>query len=128
MITILAQFLCVMNGGKLVQNISDHALFETHPIYNNKNVCYEITSTHHQMQYPFEMNEKDYDILYWTHRSKSYGGDNIDRHLISCDVEIAIYHKDGLPKCLAIQGHPEYMRHESPVVMMINDLVNNYVK
>lgn len=123
-----SQFLCVMNGGKLVQNISDHALFETHEIHNNKNISYEITSTHHQMQYPFELDKKDYDILYHTHRSRMYEGDNIDKSLINCDVEIVIYHKDGLPKCLAIQGHPEYMRHESPVVVMINDLVNDYVK
>lgn len=123
-----SQFLCVMNGGKLVQDVTDHALFETHEIYNDKGIQYEITSTHHQMQYPFELDKKDYDILYYTHRSRKFSGDGIDRSLIDRDVEIVIYHKKGLPKCLAIQGHPEYMRHESPVVVMINNLVNDYVK
>lgn len=122
-----SQFLCVMNGGKLVQNIKNHALFETHEIYNEK-ITYEITSTHHQMQYPFNLNYKDYDILFWNNRSGIYEGDGIDPRIIDRDVEICLYHKNKMPKCLAIQGHPEYMRHESPVVIMINDLIYKYLK
>ena len=126
MITKLAQFLCVMNGGLLVQDISNHALWETHDIHNAE-MCYEITSTHHQMQYPFNLNQKDYDVLFWNNRSNYYKGDLIDQYNIPFDVEICLYHKKGMPKCLAIQGHPEYMRHESPVVIMINELIEKYL-
>lgn len=126
MITILAQFLCVMNGGKLVQDISGHALYGTHEITDGV-VRYDITSTHHQMQYPFNLDKEDYDVLYWANISYQYEGDGIDPHQIPMDVEICLYHKNGLPKCLAIQGHPEYMRHNAPVVEMINKLVNEIV-
>ena len=122
-----SQFLCVMNGGKLVQDISAHALYETHQIDNGEKI-YEITSTHHQMQYPFNLSPKDYDLLYVAHQGTYYEGDGIDPEKIPAEVEICLYHKKGLPKCLAIQGHPEYMRHDAPVIAMINDLVNDITK
>ena len=117
-----SQFLCVMNGGKLVQDIPGHALYGTHPITDGS-MTYEITSTHHQMQYPFNLDRDDYDILFYSHRAAYYDGDGIDPDAISCDVEICLYHKKGLPKCLAIQGHPEYMRKNSPVVEKINNII-----
>ena len=59
-----AQFLCVMNGGKLIQDVRHHAIYGTHPIIDSatENV-YEITSTHHQMQYPYKLPTNCYKIL-----------------------------------------------------------------
>jgi len=122
-----SQFLCVANGGKLVQNIAGHAIYGTHQITNGE-MSYDITSTHHQMQYPFNLNKKDYDILYYTNISYEYQGDGIEPEKIPCDVEICLYHKKDMPKCLAIQGHPEYMRPNAPVVEMINALIEGLVK
>ena len=59
----ITQFLCVMNGGKLVQNCKNHALWGTHGITDGV-VTYEITSTHHQMQYPYNLSSSSYDLLY----------------------------------------------------------------
>ena len=75
-----SQFCCVMNGGKLVQNVNGHATRGTHPIYNRKTgQAYEITSTHHQMQYPFNLGERDYEVLYDSSRSSDlYDGDGIE--------------------------------------------------
>lgn len=118
-----SQFLCVMNGGLLVQDCTNHAIGETHAI-SNREISVEITSTHHQMQYPFNLNKgKDYDILYWASpkRSHWYEGDGID--IPSCEPEVVHYHVEGKPKCLAIQGHPEMMREESPVIELLNDLL-----
>ena len=55
-------------------------------------------------------------------------GDGIDSHLIISegDPEIVLYHKEGLPKCLAVQGHPE-MIPNSPVAKMISNLINKLV-
>ena len=126
-----SQFLAVMNGGKLIQNVEGHAIFGTHIIRNKENVGYEITSTHHQMQYPFDLDDKDYDILYWSdRRSDIYQGDGIDEEYMydNIEPEIVHYHKEGKPQCLAIQGHPEYMRKEAPVVQMLNRLINATLK
>lgn len=126
-----SQFLCVMNGGLLIQNVSGHASFGTHPIINaaRDSIRYEITSTHHQMQYPFNLERGvDYTVLYYSQRrSLFYEGDGVDYP--PCEPEIVLYHKEGLPKCLAIQGHPEMMTNpDTPTIPMLNKLVDKYVK
>lgn len=126
-----SQLLCIMNGGKLVQNCYNHAIRGTHGITDGK-VEYEITSTHHQMQYPYNLEDQDYDVLFRSSdfRSRGYEGGNINPEVIIAkgEPEIVLYHKENMPKCLAIQGHPEYMRPNAPVVEMINNLINKTLK
>jgi gamma-glutamyl-gamma-aminobutyrate hydrolase PuuD len=121
-----SQFLCVMNKGILVQNVNNHATFGTHQIYDRLGNVYEITSTHHQMQYPFLLPETNYTVLYHAgNRADYYEGDGVNYP--PCDPEIVLYKTPGLPKCLAIQGHPEMMRNEAPVIDMLNKLIDKYV-
>ena len=55
------QFLNVMNGGKLFQDVDNHALMEGHDVYDTLNDrLINCSSTHHQMMIP---NEKDGQIL-----------------------------------------------------------------
>lgn len=128
-----SQFCCVMNGGKLVQNCSNHGMFGTHPISCRLNqTVYEITSTHHQMQYPYNLDEKNYTLVATSinNRSNYYEGSGINsEHLIiNGEPEIVLYHKQNMPRCIAIQGHPEYMRKESPIVKYLNQLINDNLK
>lgn len=120
-----SQWSCVMNGGKLVQNCDNHALWGTHEIINADGDIYDITSTHHQMQYPFDLDSKDYDILFWSkeRRSTKYEGDQINPNKIIKEPEIVLYHKENKPKCLAIQGHPEMM-----VIGKLHKMLNNLIK
>ena len=114
-----------MNGGKLIQNVSRHAMFGTHQIIYNgmSDKRYEITSTHHQMQYPFNLPKNDYSVLYFaSRRSDYYEGDGIQEP--PCEPEVVYYQVEGKPKCLAIQGHPEMMRDEAPVIEMLNNLLD----
>lgn len=124
-----SQFLCVMNGGRLVQNVRGHAIGRTHGITDG-NIVYEITSTHHQMQYPYNLNKEDYEVLFKSFQllSDCYEGDKIDPELIlqNGEPEIVKYHKKGFPVCLAVQGHPE-MIPDSPVAKMISNLVKELV-
>lgn len=118
-----------MNGGKLVQDCCNHARWGTHGIIDEEGHEYEITSTHHQMQYPYNLDEGDYHVLFTAQELLSpyhWEGDNIDKEEIARngEPEIVLYHKEGLPKCLAIQGHPEIMRKDAPVVEMLNNLIN----
>lgn len=118
-----------MNGGLLVQHVHNHAIGRTHGI-SNGDVVYEITSTHHQMQYPYNLNKEDYDLLFVAEQriSECYEGDKIepDPILENGEPEIVLYHKNGFPKCLAVQGHPE-MIPNSPVAKMISNLVKELV-
>lgn len=121
-----SQFCCVMNGGNLVQDCGGHALRITHPIYGTKdNMVYEITSTHHQMQYPFNLPPEDFDILYYGVCGRNFRGDGIDsKYLSDYNPEVVLYHKKDMPKCLAIQGHPEMMP-DSPVAKMLDKLIKS---
>ena len=122
-----SQFVTVMNGGLLVQNVNNHAIGSTHGITDGYKV-YEITSTHHQMMYPFNL-ESGYDILFTSYNNSSdiYEGDKISSAYIhDREPEIVLYHRDRLPKCLAVQGHPE-MIPNSQVAKMINELIKDLV-
>lgn len=122
-----SQFLCVMNGGKLIQNVYNHTLGHTHMITEiGTSKIYEITSTHHQMQYPFNLPIDQWQCLFATvgkNLSGRYEGDGIEN--VPYEPEIVLYHRENAPKCLAIQGHPEYMRHDSPIVIRINEIINS---
>jgi gamma-glutamyl-gamma-aminobutyrate hydrolase PuuD len=128
-----AQFLCVANGGKLVQDVENHSITSTHPLIPTENTVdkkvYQITSTHHQMQYPYDMSPKDYEVLYVElGRSPIYEPctkQEIEKLILQGEPEIVLYHKKGFPKCLAIQGHPEMMRSTSPTIEMINNLIDD---
>lgn len=114
--------MCVANGGILVQDCEAHALFETHGISNGE-IEVQITSTHHQMQYPFVLNNDEYDLLYYAKPSRSYyyEGDGVGQ--VPAEPEIVYYHIENKPKSLAIQGHPEMMRKDAPVIEILNDLI-----
>ena len=122
-----SQLLWVMNGGKLVQNCLNHAIGYTHSIIEfNLSRIYEITSTHHQMQYPFNIPSEYWNCLFAADsmRSKKYEGDGIEPSMIFFEPEVVLYHRPDKPVCLAIQGHPEYMRKESPIVVRLNEIIN----
>lgn len=119
-----------MNGGKLIQDCSGHAIGYTHSIVGLDNFyIYEITSTHHQMQYPFCIPDNQWDCLYLSQefRSRYYSGDGIIGR-IPYEPEIVLYHRDNKPKCLAIQGHPEYMQKDSPIVIRLNEIINKLLE
>lgn len=106
-----SQFLCIMNGGKLVKDCTGHGLWGTHGITDG-NLLLEITSTHHQMQDPYNLNKDNYNIMFYAAPSRSgrYLGAKEHSHLLHAkEPEIVEYHTPNKPKCLAIQGHPEMM-------------------
>lgn len=117
-----SQFLCVMNGGKLVQDCSGHAIGETHEITDGLTRV-SITSTHHQMQFPYDLPNNTYKVLYWAapRRSHYYDGDGL--YAPDREPEIVRYNVPGKPVCLAIQGHPEMMRPNAPIIEVLNELV-----
>lgn len=119
-----AQLITALNGGKLIQNVTGHC---SGPHYiTNGDLKFKIESIHHQMMYPFDMSKSDYDILFWSSKKQStvYEGDGIETP--PCEPEVILYHKEGLPKCLAIQGHPEMMFH-CQAHEVFNDILKNII-
>lgn len=122
------QLLAALNGAILCQDVSNHWCAGTHEIHNDNGDKYRITSLHHQMVYPFDLNPEWYDILFkTTPRSEHYYGDGIDKTMYELhgEPEVILFHKPGLPKCLGVQGHPEMMSNNAPVVKMLNKLIDS---
>jgi gamma-glutamyl-gamma-aminobutyrate hydrolase PuuD len=126
-----SQFLCVMNGGKLIQDLEGHALYGTHPIIDlETKECYEITSTHHQMQYPYRLPKNNYKVLMASSNLGSWfqGLELSEKEylqLVQQEPEVVLYTCPDKPKCLAIQGHPEMMNYNAPIITKLNEIINS---
>lgn len=124
-----SQFLCVMNGGKLIQDVQNHALYGTHPIIDAASEeVFEITSTHHQMQFPYRLPNEIYRVLMYSHNQGcQHAGLSLSLHellqLQTCEPEVVLYMCPNKPKCLAIQGHPEIMNPNAPIIKKLNEII-----
>lgn len=126
-----AQFLTVMNKAKLIQHVTNHGIGEVHKIKDvSTEQEYDITSTHHQMMYPYNMNNKDYTLIAYSNpnRSNTYlngNNDEIDLPEGFLEPEIVYYDKS---RSLCIQGHPEYMDYDKykDTLDYLYNLINFY--
>lgn len=124
-----AQFLTVMSGGKLIQHVNNHGVSRGHGMYNTlTNDIINITSTHHQMLYPFNMEKNLYQIIGYSadQLSNTYlNGDNEEIMLPKdfVEPEIVLYKNTN---ALAIQCHPEMMREYSKDLKQIKDILINF--
>jgi len=120
-----AQFLNVMNGGRLMQHVYNHAISGTHTIITDKDESVFVTSTHHQMMYP----KGKYQLLAWANGlSNKYetGGGVIfpkSNGEVFREPEV-VYFPD--TKSLSVQFHPEYMKDDSRGYSYFQDLLKEY--
>lgn len=125
------QLLTTLSGGALIQHVTNHGLSGTHKIHlMNEGVDIDITSTHHQMMWPFNLPKDSYVIIAKSTKDLSttyLNGDDREKKLPSDFVECEIvYYKH--TNCLCIQGHPEYMPKDSTAVRYINVLIREYLE
>lgn len=120
-----AQFLTVMNGGKLIQHVNNHRLRGMHQIEAPDYGEGFVTSTHHQMMYPYNLPEDNYEIIAHTPepRSSKYEVGKGDLELPDefVEPEIVYYPKT---QAVGIQGHPERMHVNSPSIEMFREILN----
>ncbi len=123
-----AQFLTVMAGGKLIQDVSGH--LSSHTISTGGTFgTYTITSDHHQMMYPFNLNKERYKIIAYSEyfRSDYYLDGNNNQIELSQDFlepEIVYYTDKNL---LCIQGHPEYSNCSQDTSNLCLHLIEKYL-
>lgn len=111
-----AQLSCVLNGGTLVQHVENHTK-GSHKIELKDGVTIPTNSLHHQMMVPWDIS---HELLGWskTKLSPKYLGENEVELDMPCEPEIVWFKTS---KTLAIQGHPEWLPFEHPLVQyMIN--------
>lgn len=124
-----SQLLCVLAGGKLVQH-QDNPLF-IHPIETIGGQTIEVTSSHHQAQYPYILNPDSYKLLAWTKNLSKYHEDGYKKEIDlpeDKEAEIVLYPKIN---ALGIQGHPEWMfgekKHEKSLEYL-NELLDMFME
>lgn len=119
-----SQFLTVMNGGKLWQDVNNHAVGSGHEVVDLRDgsIRHNMTSTHHQMMRPPEGAE----ILAVASRStvkKSASEELVtDAPVENSDIEVVWYPKTS---CLAFQPHPEFAHGDCRDFFL--NLVDEYV-
>ena len=104
-----AQFLCVMNGGKLHQHINEHCF--NHPIYDvdSEVVIESATSSHHQEMIPDLRNS---DVL-------ALGLSNGIHTIEAVSWPVT--------NCLGVQFHPEWTEETSDEMKYFRSLVGNHI-
>ena len=124
------QLLTALNGGKLIQNVNNHAGADHDITVGNE--IFTVTSLHHQMCYPYDMPEEHYTLLGVSTYPQStyYQGYDFNKEPLATlgEPELIKYHVPNKPICIGIQGHPEMMSKNSPLVQYINKLIYKTLK
>lgn len=118
-----AQLACALSGGTLIQHVDNHG--RGHLIETDHGRHLPTTSLHHQMMYPFDIK---HDLIAWSFENRSpkhVGEDNepIDMEDLP-EPEVVFFPES---RCLAIQGHPEFLQLNSEFTKYCNELVREYL-
>lgn len=119
------QFLNVMNGGKMIQDVNNHGLWGTHKLsllWNNlriPNEDYRVTSTHHQMMIKGEKGE----VIGIAEEATNFKSADPDFVKPNYDTEIVWYPET---KSLCFQPHPEYNQGKDDTEALFFMLLEEY--
>lgn len=112
-----------MNEGRLVQHQQNPSWLHEIKTYDEKTI--EITSTHHQAAYPFDLPAERYRVLGWTTGISKFHEDG-NREEMNPPVECEnVYYPE--TRCLGIQGHPEMMKSSHPTLPYLRLLLNKHL-
>jgi anthranilate/para-aminobenzoate synthase component II len=119
-----AQLLCAEAGGTLVQHMFGHGY--DHHIDTIKNKRIKVTSSHHQMMYPYKV---PHTLIGWSDpprctRYEGAGGKEMNEMYTHHEAEIVYFPSI---RGLAIQGHPEYAYASREFIDFCNELVVEYL-
>lgn len=128
-----AQFLTALSGGKLIQHVNGHNT--AHTIQTGEGMgedhykTFTMSSSHHQMMYPFNLNQDQFKLIAWSEYFKSntyLNGDDKQIKKAETFLEPEIVHYEKF-NALCIQGHPEYSTVPEPTVNFVKDLIKTYL-
>lgn len=124
-----AQFLNVMNRGKLVQDTTGHTRYHhikartLHEKEFNRELF--VSSTHHQMMIPSKLHRKCKVLGYAEGLSAHYKNGLDEKIPMDMEYEILLYPKS---RSLCHQPHPEYMDDNSEYKKFFLDTVVDLIK
>lgn len=120
------QFLNVMSGGSMYQDVNNHAINGTHPAhidvpllnYKEGDVV-EVTSTHHQMMRPGASADILLTAKLATRFEDGWMNDHTDFEGEE-DIEVLFYHTTN---ALCFQPHPEYVDEDHECQVLYFNLI-----
>lgn len=116
-----AQFLCAMNGGKLIQHLDGHT--QPHVARLNTGKLINVTSSHHQMMVP---PNNGVEVLAVSNGILSNRYLN-EKGSVSMSQEYeALYFSK--TKSLAVQWHPEWAGADDPQQLVVKAWLNNIMR
>lgn len=118
-----AQMACALTGGILIQDVSGH--HGSHYVKTSDGKRLITSSVHHQMMFPWKVN---YELLAWSdpaQSSKYVGLEEEEVELQRQNVEPEVVWFPDI-KCLAVQGHPEFMDYDCEMNSYIHELMDKY--
>lgn len=113
------QFLNVMNGGKMYQDVDGHC-YGNHDVIV-AGISYNCTSTHHQMMRASEFGSV---IGYAQKSTTRMRDDGTYVYTDSFDQEVVWYPED---RSLCFQPHPEYNGKKDQTEDLFFDLIKQYI-
>lgn len=119
------QFLNVMNGGEMYQDVNGHAIIGTHSAIDKfTGEMFQVTSTHHQMMKPSRMGLVLVTANESTFKEECPFPGKTVRHLTKNeDVEVVYYNESN---SLCFQPHPEHPGHNE-LAKRFFDYVEEYL-
>jgi putative glutamine amidotransferase len=116
-----AQMLCALAGGWLVQDVTNHG--EAHDVITDDGRRFQVSSLHHQMMVPFEV---DHQLVAWSKHNLSSHYLDVDTPVdVPVETEFVYFPQQ---KGIAIQWHPEYMRVDSVANAYVKEKVKEYIR
>ncbi len=109
-----AQLLCCLGGRSLWQHVTNHAGKNHEILFRGE--TYWTNSVHHQMMRPSE----DMEILAVSPNRSPVKYDETEKEDLGDEPEIVYI--PGL-KALCVQGHPEWLGKDAPLVQITNQLL-----
>ena len=117
-----AQFLNVMNGGKMWQHVTGHAVSKGHiatDLVSGEEVL--VTSTHHQMMIPSAHGKV---LAVANVAGHKYSYDKGEEGGVTPDIEVVFYEDT---KSLCFQPHPEYVGLDHPCQRLYFDYLEQFL-
>lgn len=121
-----SQFLNVLNGGSMFQDVSNHTIGVTHAaLLNATGRIVQVTSTHHQMMRPKPLySEVLVTAKLATNKEDGYQVDWSDDLDETLDTEVVWYDNS---QSLCFQPHPEYVDPNHECQRLYFDLIKQYM-
>ena len=94
-------------------------------MFEGKTEKYVVSSDHHQMMHPFNLNHSKYEILGYSEEISSiYQNGNEEEISMTLEPEVIWFPET---KSLCVQSHPEWQSPTSPFVSILNKIINTHI-